>query len=164
MSQSALDAVTSGGERELSLSDNHSRSWGSSSVREQHRDHQNTIRGFAAPLEDGAETLLPVYPILTAQHCEVFGARSNRDLCPPLAAAVRQDRTPSARTHTQPEAVLLVPTAVVRLVSTLRHVGSPRKDSSLLPGSRHFGSRKRRQYARTNYAREGGGSTDSPGL
>jgi hypothetical protein len=81
---------------------------------------KNEIRpsGTIAAPNGRGELFSPPHPVSGRQHSRRC---SDRDLRAALAAARRQDRPPRTGAHTKPEAVLLVPAAVVRLVRALAH-------------------------------------------
>lgn len=74
----------------------------------------------------GREVLAPPQPVLGRQHVmDLRTSGSGRQAGAALATARRDDRATGARPHTQPEAVGLRTTTVVRLEGALAHSGAP---------------------------------------
>src|SRR5262249_19640858 len=82
---------------------------------------QNHTRpsGTIAVPDGRSEIFTPPHPVDRRQHGY---RRSDRDAGAPLATARGKDRAPRTGAHSKPEAMLLVPAAVVRLESTLAHL------------------------------------------
>lgn len=87
-------------------------------------DDEERASGPASSAYRGREVLAPPQPMLGRQHVMTC-TRSGGQTGATLAAAGRQDGAAGTGTHTQPEAVGLRATTVVRLEGALAHSGAP---------------------------------------
>jgi hypothetical protein len=94
-------------------------------------DHNRTTTRTGTRPDNGRELASASHSVCLRQHdAEVLSAisteiDSGRELFAALTAASGEDAAAGAGAHTQPEAVLLGATAVVRLVGALAHGGTP---------------------------------------
>ncbi len=84
-----------------------------------------TAPGAGTTPDDGGEVTRPPHSVRPRNHESSCGLGSGRQGVAALAPASRDDGAPGACTHTQPEAVRLGTSAVVRLVGPLAHGRAP---------------------------------------
>lgn len=88
-------------------------------------DDEKRASGPASSAYRGREVLAPPQPMLGRQHDVMTCTRSGGQAGATLATAGRQDGAAGTGAHTQPEAVGLRATTVVRLEGALAHSGAP---------------------------------------